>query len=533
MKGKKTIAVSGIVVMLVGLLAFVYYLLKSEKGKVYELETQIAELQVKEKRSAVLQSISRQMEQIAYQQKSISDEQREEALRQKREADEAKELAESQRHEADLQRQEADKQRQEAEVQRQEAERQRQGAEVQRRQAVNSKRIADTLSYIALGRSLASVSSMQLQAGNKELANLLAYASYVFTKRYMKDEDNLYHPSVIQALMDASQSKRGWSVHNGSLTGIDIKYGNDNYILTVSSYGEIFQHDKQGNQLHTKRLFSDKNYDFRNVYIDESERVYALSRSGHLVVIIDGKSTIYKLSDVVNPTMSVSLDENTLAILGENGAAFFDRNAHVQTGFKGFNFKVVSICRNNSDAMIFDDKGYVHIMQGKKELVDLKLHSGIKSGNVTAFAASRDSRLTAYGMNDGRIFLVDRTGVKKELVGHRSRISRLKFNDARLYSSSYDGTMNLWMCNAEKIEPMQLFRTDGWIMYFTTDSSQKRVWTGDQKGNLTEALISLPEMVKIIKSKLKRNLTHDEWNYYIGKDVPYETFLTEGKEVRQ
>ena len=103
MKGKKTIAVSGIVVMLVGLLAFVYYLLKSEKGKVYELETQIAELQVKEKRSAVLQSISRQMEQIAYQQKSISDEQREEALRQKREADEAKELAESQRHEADLQ----------------------------------------------------------------------------------------------------------------------------------------------------------------------------------------------------------------------------------------------------------------------------------------------------------------------------------------------------------------------------------------------------------------------------------------------
>jgi hypothetical protein len=39
-------------------------------------------------------------------------------------------------------------------------------------------------------------------------------------------------------------------------------------------------------------------------------------------------------------------------------------------------------------------------------------------------------------------------------------------------------------------------------------------------------------MVGIIKKKLKRNLTTEEWNYYIGENVPYESFIaSQGKEA--
>jgi hypothetical protein len=27
-----------------------------------------------------------------------------------------------------------------------------------------------------------------------------------------------------------------------------------------------------------------------------------------------------------------------------------------------------------------------------------------------------------------------------------------------------------------------------------------------------------------LQKQLKRNLTHDEWSYYIGRNIPYETF---------
>ena len=72
----------------------------SERGRVAEMEAQIAGLQKDEKRSVVLRSISKQMEDIAFQQKEISDEQREEALQQKRMADDMRQSAEIERQNA-------------------------------------------------------------------------------------------------------------------------------------------------------------------------------------------------------------------------------------------------------------------------------------------------------------------------------------------------------------------------------------------------------------------------------------------------
>ena len=48
------------------------------------------------------------------------------------------------------------------------------------------------------------------------------------------------------------------------------------------------------------------------------------------------------------------------------------------------------------------------------------------------------------------------------------------------------------------------------------------MWTGDQRGNLTQTIISVPLMVNKIKESLTRDFTREEWNYYIGASVPYE-----------
>ena len=82
--------------------------------------------------------------------------------------------------------------------------------------------------------------------------------------------------------------------------------------------------------------------------------------------------------------------------------------------------------------------------------------------------------------------------------------------------------MNLWLTNSTKMEPMTLFTTRGWIINFTFDLKKTDVWTGDQNGNLTRALISVPLMKERLKAKLKRNFTREEWQYYVGRNVPYE-----------
>ena len=63
-------------------------------------------------------------------------------------------------------------------------------------------------------------------------------------------------------------------------------------------------------------------------------------------------------------------------------------------------------------------------------------------------------------------------------------------------------------------------------MHFSFDKSRNYLWVGDQKGNLVQAMISIPMMAEKIHKSLKRGLTQEEWNYYIGKNVKYDPFLT-------
>ena len=66
----------------------------SSNKEIDELKAQLSDLQRQEKRSAVLQSVSKQMEDIAYEQKKISDEQREEAVEQTNVANEMRQRSE-------------------------------------------------------------------------------------------------------------------------------------------------------------------------------------------------------------------------------------------------------------------------------------------------------------------------------------------------------------------------------------------------------------------------------------------------------
>ena len=228
---------------------------KSDASRVEELEAQLDTLQRQEKRSAVLRSVSAQLEKIAYQQKTISDEQRLEAIEQTKYANEMRERSEIERQNAIIAQNNAVESEHKALEAFDIAEKQRELAEHQRIQAEFSKRIADTLSYIALGRSLGSLSITQYQTGNHELANMLSYAACLYTERYNGD---LHYPSVFSSLMQTSQSKNIWSEHHGAVTCLEFIQGIENMMVTASDFGEIMIHQKSGDKMRSNLIFNDK-----------------------------------------------------------------------------------------------------------------------------------------------------------------------------------------------------------------------------------------------------------------------------------
>ena len=498
----------------------------TEHQRVTDLESQLADAQLQEKRSAVVRSISEQMEEIAYQQKEISDEQREEAIQQKKVADEMRQRSEVERMNALIAQEQAIASEQQAHEARQVAENERQMAEHQRLQAELSKRMTDTLSYVALARSLGSLSSVQSQLGYTELGGLLAYSSYLFANRYQGD---IYYPTIFQSLMTASQSKRSWSKHNGSLMGWAYMSDVDKRMVTVSTYGEIMIHQKEGDDLQSQMLLGDKNYDFRDVLV-EDDIIYAISRSGHLVIIDHDDIRILPLPDLAFPSKISILDKDNFLLVGDHGIAQYNRQRKMVIATSDLNFKLTSVSRYNNSPLLFDDQGRQHLVKSFNELITSDVPV---PGRVTAFASSKNTLQRAYGMSDGTIYIFNEQKNKiTKLEGHLSRISKLKLNGWQLYSSSYDGTLRMWNTNSEKIEPVTLISAGSWIMEFNFDSSKQYVWIGDQDGNLTEALMSVPMMVDLVRKKLKRDFTTDEWHYYIGEKVPYESFVgKQGKEV--
>ena len=160
----------------------------------------------------------------------------------------------------------------------------------------------------------------------------------------------------------------------------------------------------------------------------------------------------------------------------------------------------------------------MHLFSGFDKVMTTKIPV---SGRVTAFASDKHERLSAYGMADGTIWLIDRNGKAQKLVGHFSQITKIKFHGRRLYSSSYDGQLLFWMTDELQIRPITLFQSDNWLMDFTFDTKKDFIWTGDKMGVITEYLISIPKIAERLRQNVKRNFTQEEWNYYVGKGIPY------------
>ena len=520
---KKFIITSATTLILAGTTFVGFKGWNSSNKEIDDLKAQLATMQRQEKRSAVLQSVSKQMEDIAYEQKKISDEQREEAIEQTKVANEMRQRSEIERQHAIIAQQQAIESEQKA-INAYDL------AESQRKVAENNRRTAESLSFLALGRSLGSLATTQFRAGNEEIGNLLSYASYLYTDRYHGD---VYYPAIYQALAQSSKSQNEWSRHASAVHSITFMPKSDKQLVSVSTYGELFFHELNGNQLKTTELFKNKNYDFRDVYINPTnDAIYAISRNGYLFIKVGNDVKLVELPMLVKPfSLQLCQDEQHLLLIGENSIAELDMTNNTIVGSKDLGFRVVLTARVDHCPLLFDDKGRMHTVKNLQNIDTQKIPV---TGEVTAFATSNSSGFKAYGMKDGTIYLYDKKGNVRRLVGHQSRISKLKIDGDRVFSSSYDGTINLWIATSEKVEPITLITNNSWVTYFTFDRSKNYLWYSDQNGNLSETLISVPMMVQRIKSKLKRDFTQNEWNYYIGEKTPYESFRSvNGKEAKR
>lgn len=155
---------------------------------------------------------------------------------------------------------------------------------------------------------------------------------------------------------------------------------------------------------------------------------------------------------------------------------------------------------------------------------------------LTAAAFAPDGRMIIVGNVYGLLRIVDTGIVIRELSGHTSAIEHIKFNFAGTFmaTSSKDFSIRLWEYSKPEMPPMVLSDHDWvWGVAFTPNDEQLMAGinsvkeeigtTGNLKSNQT--IHAWPTNIRSMSDKLcsytKRNMSKEEWNLYVGEDLPY------------
>lgn len=480
------------------------------------MDNLLREARQREEKAVVVRHVSKQMEEIAYQQKEISDKQRKEAewqasenFRMKLRVEEEWKKAVAAQHEA-------------LEAYRL-ADRQKALAEERQYQAEYAKRVADTLTYLTLGRSLGSLSITQYQTGNYEIASLLAYSAWNFVGKYSGD---VFLPSVFNSLSLSSGQSFMWQKHKGGLTSIVVSpdFSRKGTFYTISKYGEILLWEKDVRDFYsTTTLLSDQQLDFRAAYLDSKECLYVLSFDGKLLKFSNARYQVFPLPGK-GYTQMIGFNGKVILLSRTEGIILLGSERPLYSSPD-----ITCMGQTDSCLVVGNKNGDIVRMTVSGEKISVRNYY---HASVTSFGYSPGSRQFAIGYGDGTVLLFSSNETTfQKLVGHRSAVTSIQLEGDKLYSCSYDRTLRLWNLSADRLESVVMLESSSWLHTFLLNPNKESIWAGDENGVFYQLSVSPDSMAAHIKKNLSRNFTREEWTYYIGNRIPYEIYTSKEHDL--
>ena len=434
-------------------------------------------------------------------------------------------------------------------------------AQVSERKAIDAKNDADRRRYLSIAKGMA-LKSKELSDTAQQA--LLAQQAFNFNAKYNGYAfDNDIYNGLFAALDKFNHPlTRSLAGHTKAARGI-VTSTKTNSIFSGGSDGKVFQWTEQGGIWKGKLLKEFTTPTPLTTYY----QIYTLdiSPDGNLLAVgglfpSDALANYAMVIDINNPGAE---PKKIAGFKSDIESVFFTPDS------KGF----FALSNSGRSIMYSDLTSAKEVIATKEKITSLNLSpDGTKLAGVSEegnlilwdvrknFAASNYSILKGTAKNgvdndllavaftpagnevvvgdykgELRIVTISANGiVRRILSGHTSRIQEIKFSHSGKFmaTASLDRTVRLWNMDQLKEQPQVLVNNDWvWNMAFSPDDEQimlgmHSVSVGVRESETDFTIHAWPTKIPTMAGELcgliKRNMNKEEWDLYVGEDLPRE-----------
>jgi WD40 repeat protein len=384
---------------------------------------------------------------------------------------------------------------------------------------------------IAISQSLA-VRSIQ-EDNNPDLKALLAFQSHAFNERYQGSANN---PDILSGLISSVQLLYGddhniYRAHTESVNSLVFRPNSTNF-YSASSDGQVLRWDVNDTSKTPETLIN----------TTVVNNLISLSPNGQwLAIATDGAGI-----RVINPTsnsrsaMQINWGNNRVIAMdfdadNENIIFAGSDNSLVRHNIRSGNSvtlgktesEVLSISVSPDGRLIATGTraGQVVVFGNEPGSSPRVIHD--EPGNdILSVAFNNNGSRLAAGNVGGAISIIEvATGnLLTTLSGHTARVVDIEFCPAGRFiaSTSFDGSIRIWNAQNLNSRPVVLREHGSWVRAVAFSSNGDRMVTGSrQEARLRAWTLNPNELASMICERLSRNMTHAEWNQFVGEDIPY------------
>jgi energy-coupling factor transporter ATP-binding protein EcfA2 len=482
----------------------------------------------------------------ARKQTDIAEREKQNAVVAKQEAEVQRDLAEQN---ATLARQNAERanvEKKRAELEEQHATAAQILAEKNEKVAKEQKQIADQRRYISIAKAMA-VKSKELSDPEQEA--LTAQHAYNFNtafKGYLYDND-IYNGLYAALKKYDHPLTKSLAGHRKGAARTLVTRVNDKQIYSGGSDGKIIRWKEQNNQWIAEVLIDERSeYQVYTMDISPDGNwlvtggLYPMDRNKNYIEVYDLKKmgAPRKVTGYISDIENVTFTPDSKGVYTRDNKGYSIKFSDLTTSRQVIKCAVkinsIDLSPDGKTLVGAGDNGSLYRWDVQNNFAETEIK--YIGQHLTAVTFAPDGKRIVTGDTRGILKIVDGNNIRI-LSGHTSTIEQIRFNHAGTFmaTASKDKTVRLWNMGLLNMQPTVLSDHQDWVwsVAFTPDDEQllASVHSAIETLKGTEHTIhawptKIPMMAGILCGYVKRNMNQEEWNQFVGDDLPYESTCT-------